>query len=311
MADAMTDNQKFLDDIRREVIEARNMTIKTDNALKSLHAELKVVSQSQDQFQKRTWFSTGMAYLVFAALAVGAAVLVSGARASNATAERERLEKQTGDLNGTIDKLRADASAATASEQSALQVYKMMTSLPGDERLKGIDALQKLDTSKLSAFTKAALQDRATILRKEVGEIILEKGKSAFRRQEWPESITQLNRFLSMNPAADEALDAEFFLGNAYFQMKKFDEALKHLTKFADGDKKARTRDFALVMIMQSYDMLGNREQAAATARDAYQTYPNSDFRNQFIGRLQRNTKPKTGEGTPAVSPATPAHGPQ
>jgi hypothetical protein len=39
------DSSKALEDIRREVIEARNMTIKTDNALKSLHAELKAVSQ--------------------------------------------------------------------------------------------------------------------------------------------------------------------------------------------------------------------------------------------------------------------------
>jgi TolA-binding protein len=306
MADAITENQKFLEEIRREVIEARNMTIKTDNALKSLHAELKVVSASQESFQKRTWFSTGVAYVLFSALAIGAAWLVSGARASNATAERERLEKQVGDLNGTIEKLRTDASAQTASEQSALQVYKMMTTLPGDERLKGIDALQKLDQSKISAFTKAALQDRATILRKEVGEAIAEKGKSAFRRQEWTESITFLNRFISMNPPAEEALEAEFFLGNSYFQTKKFDDALKHLTKFVDGDKKARTRDFAMVMIMQSYDMLGNRDQAIATAREAWQTYPTSDFRNQFIGRLQRTMKkPSDGTGS-APSPTTP-----
>lgn len=292
------DLSKALDEIRREVIESRNMTIKTDNALKTLHAELKTVSSQQQLFERRTWFATGAAYLAFVALAVGGVVAISGARAASATAEKERLEAQAADLDKQIAALKAEAAAQLAAEQGAMQVYKMMTTLPGDERLKGIDALQKLDQSRLSAFTRLALQDRAAVLRREVGSGILEKGKAAFRRQDWGEASAQLTRFLAMDPPEDEALDASFFLGNALFQARKFDEAVKPLTRFVEGDKRARTRDFAMVLLSQAHDMTGNREQGYAVAREALATYPGSDFRTQLQGRVAK------GGGGSATAPA-------
>ncbi len=313
MAETTAESSKLLEDIRREVVESRNMTIKTDNALKTLHAELKVVSTQQDEFQKRTWFSTGAAYVVFAALCVAGVVVISNTRAAGANAERERLEKQVGELTGTIEKFKQEASAQLAAEHAALQVYRQMTTLPGEERLKGIDALQKIDQTKQSAFAKLVLQDRAVSLRKEVGGAVLEKGKAAFRRQDWPETISQLNRFLSMDPAEEDALEACFFLGNAYFQSRKFEDAIKPLTRFIDGDKKAKLRDFAMLMQMQSFDMTGGKDQAVAIAKEAYNTYPSSDFRMQFVSRLQR-TVPQPAAPAPAVpapAPVAPAPGPR
>lgn len=301
MADPTADLNKQLDEIRREVIESRNMTIKTDNALKTLHAELKVVSAQQDAFQKRTWFSTGAAYVLFAGLCVAGVVVISNTRAASANAERDRLERQVSELNETITRLRGEAAAAAAAEQSAAQVYKQMTTLPGEERLKGIDALGKLDQTKFSAFARLVLQDRALLLRKEVGSAVLEKGKAAFRRQDWSETITHLTRFLSMDPVPEDALEASFYLGNAYFQSRKFEDAIKPLQRYVEGDRRAKTRDFALLMLMQSYDMTGNREQAVATAREGVNAHPGSDFRNQFAGRLQRTTTT-----TPAPAPTTP-----
>jgi tetratricopeptide (TPR) repeat protein len=315
MAETSAESSKLLEEIRREVVESRNMTIKTDNALKTLHAELKLVSAQQDAFQSRTWFSTGAAYVVFAALCVAGVVVISNARASNANAEKERLEKQVGDLTATIDKLKADASSQLAAEQSALQVYRQMTTLPGEERLKGVDALNKLDQARQSAFARLVLQDRAVLLRKEIGGVVLEKGKTAFRRQDWPDTIAQLNRFLAMDPVPEDALEASFYLGNALFQSRKFDEAIKPLVRFVDGDKKAKLRDFAMLMLMQSYDMTNGKEQAVAIAKEAFGSYPGSDFRMQFLSRLQRTVPAAPAPAAPApVAPApaapVPAPGP-
>ncbi len=298
MAELSPELQKVFDELRREVIESRNMTIKTDNALKSLHAELKNVSSHQEAFQRRTWFSNGAAYMLFVGLAVAGAVLVSGARAAAANAERERLEKQVLELNTTIEKLRADASATLAADQSALQVYKQMTTLPGDERLKGVDALARVDQARLSPFARLALQERSVLLRKEIGGAVLEKGRTAFRRSDWAEAITQLSRYLSMDPPEEDAVDASFYLGNAYFQSRKYAEAVEPLSRFIDGDKKARLRDFAMLMLMQSHDMTGNKDKAVALAREAQSLYPGSEFRGQFNARLSRSN---TSQSAPAA----------
>ena len=125
---------KGLEEICREVIESRNLVIKTDNLLKNLHAELKMVGKRQEDFQKRQWISSGVAYAGFAILCVTGAILVSTARTSSATSERERLEKQVQELNVQTEKIKGDVNANAQAQRAAGEVYRMMTSLPGDER---------------------------------------------------------------------------------------------------------------------------------------------------------------------------------
>src|SRR5882757_790673 len=74
---------KALEEIRREVIEGRNLVIKTDNQLKTLHAELKLVGKRQEDFQRRQWISSAVAYVVFAALCVAGAIAISNARTAS------------------------------------------------------------------------------------------------------------------------------------------------------------------------------------------------------------------------------------
>ncbi len=307
MSNDTPDLSKPLDEIRREVIESRNMTIKTDSALKTLHAELKRVAQQQQDFQKRSWFSSGVAYLGFMGLCAAAAILVSNAKATSATADKERLEKQVADLTAQNEKQRVDATSVSAAEQSAAQIYKMMTTLTGEERLKGIDAMGKADLTKLSPFERQVLQDRALLLRKEIGAGILDKGKTAFRKQDWPETIEQLGRFLTMNPPEDDALDASFYLGNALLQSRKFEESIKPLARYVDGDKKAKNRDFAMLLLVQAYDTVGQKDKALEVTREAINNYPASEFRNQFLYRLQlaqRQPAPAAPAAAPTTAPA-------
>ncbi|MFP2902205.1 tetratricopeptide repeat protein [Corallococcus sp. 4LFB] len=299
-----TDVEKELSELRREVIESRNLVIKTDNLLKNLHAEVKAVGKRHEDFQKRQWLSSAVAYALFAVLAVGGAVLVNSARSSSNTNERERLEKQVADLSGQLEKQRADTTAHLAAQRAAGEVYKMMTTLPGDERLKGIDALVKLDTQKLSSLERQALNDRAATLRRETGDAAFERGKIAFRKNEMAAVVENLSRFLAMNPAEADALDASFFLGTAYNQLRQHDKAVPLLARFVEGDKKSKTRDYAMLLLAQSYQETGAFDKAADTVRDALATYPATQYLSQFRGRLSSAKRAAAGGTDAAALPA-------
>jgi len=297
--------QKALEDIRRETIESRNMTIKTDNALKTLHAELKSVVTQQEAFQKRTWFATGAAYLAFAVLAALGAAMISGARASSLEADRDKLEKQLKEANAALEAQKTEAGQQLALERAAADVYRMMTTLSGDERLKGVDAMARLDHAKLSPFVRQVLQDRAAQLKQEVGGQILERGRAAFRKQDWPNTISELSRYLALSGESPEATEALFFLGDAYFQSKQYADAEKQLARVVELDKKAKQRDFAMMLLVQSNDLTGNKDKAAALAKEALGTYPSSEFRSFFSNRVAR-----AGGNTPAAENKPPADAP-
>jgi len=293
-----------LSEIRKEVIEARNLVIKTDNLLKNLHAEVKAVGKRHEDFQRRQWISSGVAYALFAILAVGGALMVSNARTSTADAERERLEKAVADVTAQMEKQRAEVASNQTAQRAAADVYKLMTTLPGDERLKGIDALVKLDTSRLSTLERAALTDRAEILRKEIGASSFERGKAAFRRNDMKGAVEDLARFMAMNPTEADALDASFFLGAAYNSTNQHDKAVPLLVRFVEGDKKSKTRDYALVLLAQSYQEAKQPEKALETVREALANYPASPYLGAMKARLN-SVKRQMGLITePAVAPA-------
>src|SRR3954469_6315072 len=127
MAQMATETDKGLDDIRREVIESRNLVIKTDNLLKNLHAELKVVGKRQEDFAKRQWLSSAITYLGFLALCLGGAFLISNARVAAGAADRGEVHKPPQELASQVDRLKSEAQTAQAAEQRAAEVYKQMT----------------------------------------------------------------------------------------------------------------------------------------------------------------------------------------
>ncbi len=302
MAADKTEIEKELSDLKREVIEARNLVIKTDNLLKNLHAEVKTVGKRQDDFQKRQWISSGAAYIAFAVICVLGAVGISSARAASANSERERLEKQVAEVTASTEKQRTEAAAISTAQRQAAEVYKLMTTLPGDERLKGVDALVKLDTSKLTTLERQALTDRADLLRREIGQAAFERGKSAFRRNDMESTVKELSRFIAMNPDQADLLDASFFLGVAQNQMRKHAEAVPLLTQFVEQDKRAKTRDYAMLLLAHSLQETNQLDRAADMCRAGIAEYPNSQFASQFRGRL--STVKRLAAGGPAEAPA-------
>ena len=68
-----------LSTLRKELIEARNLVIKTDNLLKNLHAELKQMGRKHEEQEKRHWMTSVTAYIGFAVIAGAGAIAYANA----------------------------------------------------------------------------------------------------------------------------------------------------------------------------------------------------------------------------------------
>ncbi|OJT21676.1 hypothetical protein BO221_26860 [Archangium sp. Cb G35] len=306
-AETKPEQNKELSEIRKEVIEARNLVIKTDSLLKNLHAEVKAIGKRHEDLQKRQWISSGVAYAIFAALCVAGAVMVSSAKSSGATAERERLEKAVAELTTQLDKQRTETTAMQTSQRQAAEVFRLMTTLPGDERLKGVDELVKLDTSKLTQLERHALNDKAAQLRREIGDAALERGKAAFRRNDMKTAIEEITRFVAMNPPAEQLVETSFFLGVAYNMEKKHEQAVPQLTRYIESDRRAKNRDYAMLLLAQSLQETNQLEKAVQMVNDGVTQHPASEYISQFRGRL--STVRRLMSGGTAAAATVPAAG--
>ena len=140
-----------LSDLRREVIESRNLVIKTDNLLKNLHAELKQMGRKQEMFESRHWMTSIVAYIIFTVLIGLGAFSLSRAEIRVAREEASANESKVHQL--TLKRARAHNQ-----RWRDVQVpYQSYARTPGFARaLEGLDALE----AEIQVEQRAAAQPR-------------------------------------------------------------------------------------------------------------------------------------------------------
>jgi tetratricopeptide (TPR) repeat protein len=137
-----------------------------------------------------------------------------------------------------------------------------------------------------------------------LGEAAFERGKGAYRRGDMATTAEELNRFMTMGPSEPEKLEASFYLGAALSQLRKHEQAIPYLERFISGDRRAKTRDAAMLMLTTSYEQSGKPEKAVELARDAIGSYPNSDLVPMLKIRLSSAKRMVAGNNASAAVPA-------
>ena len=60
--------------LREEVVNTRNVTIKTDNVIKNLSAEVKAITDKQARQERKTLINSVAAYFLFVVLITGGSI---------------------------------------------------------------------------------------------------------------------------------------------------------------------------------------------------------------------------------------------
>jgi tetratricopeptide (TPR) repeat protein len=298
----MAELDKELADIRREVIESRNLVIRADNQLKTLHAEVKTVGRRLEAAIAHQRMASASAYVLFALLAVGAGLVVAVVRGAVAGHEREALTQQLSVATSALEESRAQAATAAAASRSAGESYRMLAEGSLDDRLKAVPSLARLDEAHLTPLERRALQERVALTRRDIGATALERGRQASRRGEPSVAVEELARFLALDPPEPEALEASFLLGAAYARSARPKEAIPLLARVVDRDRRAKSHEEAMALLSLAYEQTGQPERAAEVARAALEAAPVSPWAPAFHSRLAAARRALAADaGAPAV----------
>src|SRR4051812_11829906 len=125
---SMVDTDKALHELKKEIVEARNLVIKNDNLLKNLHADLKKVLDKQESFERRSIWTSAAAYFVFATLASTGAYLFATAKVKATTDELSAARSSREKAEGSEALLRSNEDAADQASKKALRVFERLAS---------------------------------------------------------------------------------------------------------------------------------------------------------------------------------------
>jgi tetratricopeptide (TPR) repeat protein len=304
--------ERDLSDLRREVIESRNLVIKTDNLLKNLHAELKQMGRKQELFEKRHMTTSVAAYFLFATIAtIGAFSFarseIRGAR-EEATANEGKVKQLTQDLDA---QRRIESSRRDASEKAARAFDLLGSEKEGPGQTLAMDQALHLDRQLLSRLEAKALDDRAAGMKTKMAQAALERGNAAFRRNDWNGASQELTRYVELEPRVEEPM-VWFRLGNALTQAKEHQRAIPPLENFIKSTGGTKTAQYAGYLLGTNYEESGSADKAQKAYERALALYPSSEFSSLIRGRLKRlgalqaSAQPATTAAPAAAQAANP-----
>jgi len=295
-------------DLRKEVVEARNLIIKNDNLLKNLHAELKQMGRKQEMFESRHWMTSVVAYLIFTILLGLGAYSLARAEIRVAREEAVANESKVHQLSQDLDKLRAGEVARRDASAKAAHVYDLLgTEKEGPGLNQAMSQAVHLDRQLVSPLESKAIDDRAAGMKGRIAQAALDRGNAAFRRSDWGAAAQELSRYIELEPKAEDNV-VYFRLGNALTQTKDFAKAIAPLETFLKNTGGTKTAQYAGFLLGTAYEETGKADKARAAYERAAGLYPGSEFAPMIRNRIRHLNQAASGTTpTPPGPAATPA----
>lgn len=111
---------------------------------------------------------------------------------------------------------------------------------------------------------------------------------NSLKAGKYQDAVAQFNNFLVTYPDSPRADSAQYWLGEAYYVNRQFDQAINEYQKLVAAYPSSQKVSQAMLKIGFCQQELGQTEQARATLQEVLQRYPGTTSARMAEDRLQR-----------------------
>src|SRR5262245_34052039 len=161
----MHDFDDELREIKREIVESRGLVIKTNNLTNALAADLKSISKRQLGYERRAFWNSASANLLFVVVVIGVVKLAWDARIDAVSAETRGTKEKIAKLDHDLKEMQKRADDRARAESQAAAFYELVRASRHHEVIDGFEALRKepLTRSEVAFFTDAVEHARSEL----------------------------------------------------------------------------------------------------------------------------------------------------
>jgi TolA-binding protein len=274
-----------LEEIKREIVESRALTIKTNNLVNGLSADIHGIGRRQQGYERNLKFSSvGFYALVVGLVLLGAKVVIDArvdAEQAAAKESRDSVER----LQKEIKLLEAREEARTLAERKAMEFQELISSQNRAEALKRWPEVSKLA---LTRAERVSFERAVERLRNEMSVIAYNTGLDHLRAERWHEAEKALRSSLENKDDAPHADEARYQLARALRALGRQREALSLLLELSEGSTSNEVTDDAALLLGQVQLELQAWNDAKNTLRNFVRRFPNSPLRFQARDELAK-----------------------
>jgi len=285
----MDDFGEELEEIKREIVESRSLTIKTNNLVNGLSADIHGIGKRQQGYERSLKFSSvGFYVLVVGLVLIGAKVVI------DARVDAERAVAK--ELRDNLERLEKDIKVVQSREETRLQAERkaeefneLITAQNRTEVIKRWPDVAKLALTRTERTTFEHAVER---FKNEMSLIAYHAGLDHIRAQRWHEAELALRSSLENKEDAAHADEARYQLARTLRTLGRQREAITLLLDLSEGSTSREVTDDATLLLADAQIDIEAWNDAKNTLRNFVRRFPNSPHKNQArteLAQLKQN----------------------
>lgn len=247
-------------EIKKEIIESRGLTIKTNNLVNSLGADIKSIAKRQAGYERRFNWNGAVAYALFAALSFGGLKLASDATIAAIESEKLALEARNTDLRRALLEERQRADDRSAAEARAARFYDLIRQEKRREVVTRYDAIAE-DTH-ISRAEAQFFRDFYERFRLDLSIEAYQNGLDLVRTGRYAEAADKLEEAIRLKEDAPHVPAMRYELARALRRLGRQAEAILYARQVAEQNIDPDLQDDAVFLAALCAEELGDLDSA-------------------------------------------------
>ncbi|MDJ0761936.1 MAG: tetratricopeptide repeat protein [Myxococcota bacterium] len=265
-----------LKEIKKEIIEARGLIIKSNNLANSLSAEVRSIAKRQTSYERQISWNSIAAYIIFAVLIfVGLKLAFDQRQASLEEAlalTKQRAEKAEGEVNAFK---RENRSENKTEDEDLIALYEL---IKNRERQAAIDAYEALNHEQLTPLEAKLLEDTVEAFRADLAMQHYAHAQDLVAEKKYAEAVEEFRTSLRFKGDAGHGTAAKIQMANALRLQGKPREAIAVLQRLLEEHLDRALSDDAYWYLALAHQEAHQKDEARSVLRALLRQFPDSQY---------------------------------
>jgi TolA-binding protein len=274
-----------LEEIKREIVESRSLSIKTNNLVNALAADLKSLARRQQGAERRSWLNTATAYVVTTLLILVAVKIAWDLKLDAIRAETkdslDKLAQTDKDLKSALGR----EERMLRSSRQAAEFYKLVEQHSLKEVVEGFPQIAKLE---LTPTERGVFEAAYAQAKNQLSFLAYQSGLEHVRSRRWQEAEEAMRDSLRYKDNAVHTPQASYHLALALTELGNFRDAIVTLAELAESSTDKEVLDDATLLLARAQLRIEAYNDAKNTLRSFIRRFPSSPFLNDARALLAK-----------------------
>lgn len=272
-----------LEEIKREIVESRSLSIKTNNLVNALAADVKSIAKRQQGYERRVFVNSATAYAVTIATILVFVKLAWDIRLETVRGESREFRDSVAQLERELKNLQGREEARARVSRRAAEFHQLITLNKRRELIDGFPEIAKLDLTPTERSVFEASVERA---RNELSLIAYQNGLDHARMGRFHEAQQAFRESLKYKTDAAHSSQTNFQLARALVKLGMHRDAIPILMQLSEASPDKEVMDEATLSLAEAQLDIQAWNDAKNTLRAFIRRFPSSPHINDAKGKL-------------------------